>query len=212
MKSNIRAIARKISAFTLIELLIVIAIIAILTVVFLPTLRGGQSAARDAARKATVNDVVIGIEKIVNGDFVSASTSIAAIIPVSTGECLDFGADVAAGKPGVGKNIRMSLSKTPAIQANANFLCQGGFYYKTYESDGTTPEGSEIATNYVIIVQLEDAARGNVSGASITSVSTNEVMTGGAIYTAIGSAFDTFSNALTRTTGAATNPFYAVTK
>ncbi len=48
--------------FTLIELLIVIAIIGILAVALLPQVLGAPARARDAARRADVNNIVAAIE------------------------------------------------------------------------------------------------------------------------------------------------------
>jgi len=48
--------------FTLIELLIVITIIGILAVALLPSVLGAPARARDAARKADINNIVAAIE------------------------------------------------------------------------------------------------------------------------------------------------------
>lgn len=48
--------------FTLIELLIVITIIGILAVALLPSVLGAPARARDAARKADLNNIIAGME------------------------------------------------------------------------------------------------------------------------------------------------------
>ncbi|MCC7197727.1 type II secretion system protein [Candidatus Peregrinibacteria bacterium] len=48
--------------FTLIELLIVITIIGILAVALLPSVLGAPARARDAARKADLNNIIAGLE------------------------------------------------------------------------------------------------------------------------------------------------------
>jgi len=48
--------------FTLIELLIVITIIGILAVALLPSVLGAPARARDAARKADINNIIAGLE------------------------------------------------------------------------------------------------------------------------------------------------------
>ncbi|MBP7007966.1 prepilin-type N-terminal cleavage/methylation domain-containing protein [Patescibacteria group bacterium] len=54
-------------AFTLIEILIVIAIIGILTVALLPRIQGAQSSARNTARKADLNQIATALAAY-NGD------------------------------------------------------------------------------------------------------------------------------------------------
>ncbi|HMY80830.1 MAG TPA: prepilin-type N-terminal cleavage/methylation domain-containing protein [Candidatus Absconditabacterales bacterium] len=54
--------------FTLIEILIVIAIIGILTVALLPRIQGAQASARNTARKADLNQVATALAAY-NGDF-----------------------------------------------------------------------------------------------------------------------------------------------
>lgn len=55
-------------AFTLIEILIVIAIIGILTVALLPRIQWAQSSARNTARKADLNQIATALAAY-NGDF-----------------------------------------------------------------------------------------------------------------------------------------------
>lgn len=55
-------------AFTLIEILIVIAIIGILTVALLPRIQGAQASARNTARKADLNQIATALAAY-NGDF-----------------------------------------------------------------------------------------------------------------------------------------------
>lgn len=178
---------RKLKAFTLIELLIVIAIIAILTVAFLPTLRGGQAAARDAARKAAVNDIVVAIERIINGDFAAAPNNIPGAIPVAdVGGCLDF-----ATSGTVGNNIRTALARTPSYDSDGitatTLICTSGYFYRSYS--GASP------TNYVVATQLEQVDQGNLWSVTLpTNVAT--------LNAALGA---TWSAVLSATTPAATN-------
>lgn len=55
-------IRKRLRAFTLIELLIVITIIGILAVALVPRITGGPAKARDAARKADLNQIATALE------------------------------------------------------------------------------------------------------------------------------------------------------
>lgn len=52
--------------FTLIELLIVITIIGILAVALVPRITGAPGAARDAARKSSINQIAVALEQFAN--------------------------------------------------------------------------------------------------------------------------------------------------
>lgn len=62
MIEKFRSLVRREKAFTLVELLIVIAIIAILTVAFLPGALRAPAKARDAQSIKTVNDIAAAVE------------------------------------------------------------------------------------------------------------------------------------------------------
>lgn len=67
--------------FTLIELLIVIAIIGILAVALLPSVLGAPARARDAARKADLNNIITAVESFNsdNGHYPNKGACIAAV-------------------------------------------------------------------------------------------------------------------------------------
>lgn len=190
--------------FTLIELLIVIAIIGILTVAFLPTLRGGQAAARDAARKAAVNSIVVAISLLSEGQV----TGVTAKIPVTLkGECLD------AGSAGNAQTISKAMGKAINIQPTGVVLCDGGYYYRTFKSDGgPTAAATDTAANYVIAAQVEKDANANVT---TVFAATDFDNANAADATAVDTKFTTFDAARGSTIGAANAnaPFvYAATK
>jgi prepilin-type N-terminal cleavage/methylation domain-containing protein len=180
--------------FTLIELLIVIAIVAILTVAFLPTLRGGQAGARNAARRSAVNDIVVGIERIINND-VPAEVAGGAPPASAAGDCLVFSNNRATP----GGAITLTLGKAPVAQPAAGVnLCGGGFFYRTF------------GNNYVVAVQVEGdvATNGNVGGVAIAVGPDAAAALAGAR-----GAFDTWPNSITRATATpSTNALYLVTK
>ncbi|MBI5413445.1 type II secretion system protein [Candidatus Peregrinibacteria bacterium] len=154
--------------FTLIELLIVIAIIGILTVAFLPTLRGGQASARDAARKAALGSIATVISSLTNGNAagVAGVMTLPTNAAVDKGACLDFtGAGTLAviitpAVAGVDKlevAIRTALSRNPDVPTSTP-ICDKGYYYRAYPT--TFP------TNFVLATGLEQKANGNLYSAT----------------------------------------------
>lgn len=128
--------------FTLLELLIVIAIIAILSVALLPTITGAPAKARDAARVSAVESIVTVIEKIVL-DGGSYPTSVAA------GECLTNTANTA----GAAINAKLPSGLPKGQNDNLITLCsnpKNGYFYKSFSGGG-----------YMVVVQVEKEENGN---------------------------------------------------
>lgn len=208
MDSKILAQLRKARGFTLIELLIVIAIIAILSVAFLPTLRGGQAGARNAARKSAANDIVLGVEKIINNDGLPSGLT-GGSVPVSAGECLSF--NVA----GNGLNIAKALGTSPAVQAHAstNGFCSSGYYYRSYRPDGNPSvagdSGANAPTNYIVAVKVEQpVSNGNVTDGTLSTPADGSSVT----QTNVNTAFPTFNDAITKTGGTPNSLLWVITK
>ncbi len=202
MEHTIRARLSKAKGFTLIELLIVIAIIGILTVAFLPTLRGGQAQARDAARKAVLADIMLAIEQLSNGTVANQPAQVP--VGAAASVCL-------SGAATPGSAVVQVLARTPSVTlVVGSTLCNGAgqwnVYYRTFDSAGAPTNTAGTATNYVLLTQVENAANANVAYATAPTSTANA-----------DTIFSTFGATLTAT--AATAPasqtggfFYAVTK
>lgn len=212
--------------FTLIELLIVIAIIAILSVVFLPSLRGGTVAARDAARKAVIKDIITAIDKIISADIPPQVVVTSGRLPNGTpvgkipvslnGICLNF-------TTGLGKDIVEILGRTPASYPTNVFMCTpaalasgSGFFYKSFKSDGTaTTLAADTAANYAVAVQLENKSNGN-AGDPAGAVNFNWASPTQPTLSAMNTAFRNFSgipdSVLERTSIPSTNKIFIISR
>lgn len=150
----IKKLASKLSSrrgFTLIELLIVIAIIAILTVAFLPTLRGGQAKARDAARKSLMGNLSVSLENEVN-----EGRALPDDLQAATGECITSFTAGASGAATAGSNLAGVFGRVPELYSaipGAGPLCGGNGIW--YNRIGTS-------TQYVLGIQVENANVANL--------------------------------------------------
>jgi prepilin-type N-terminal cleavage/methylation domain-containing protein len=159
-------------AFTLIELLIVVAIIGILAVALIPAITSGPARARDAARITAVNDVISAVEQynLDEGEYPQRAISADA-----TG-CLDFTqTDLGTA---ASADLRSYFGKIPSVEAAsvelpAYLLCSENdefIFYRTQNSGG----GAITGANYVVAVQVERQESANVlrSGGGQPSVTT----------------------------------------
>lgn len=134
-------------AFTLIELLIVIAIIGILTVAFLPVLRGGQNKARDAAKKSLVNNLVITFENKIN----EGSWSLPSNVAPATGDCLTTWTR-ANPEAAIASALGRVPESWPAITSTGTHLCSGSnIYYKKFA----------VTDSYMLAVEVENSSNAN---------------------------------------------------
>lgn len=137
------------TAFTLIELLIVIAIIGILAVALLPAITTGPARARDAARIAAVNDVVSAMEQynLDEGGYPAQTTG------TEAADCLDFTAETLGTDETA--NVRIYFGKLPTVTAVNDELCSGDglLFYKT----------GVVDASYLVAVQVERSEVANVA-------------------------------------------------
>lgn len=131
--------------FSLIELLIVIAIIVILGVAFLPQFRGAQARARDAARVTSVEKIVTAVEKIYNDDPSNLPKIVTGDL---TQGCIDFTKDL-------GLVVANELKEVPKAQPSGVTVCNGGYWFKFFKPT----EG--ISGGYMVVVQAEQPSAGN---------------------------------------------------
>lgn len=140
-------------AFTLVELLMVIAIIGVLTVALLPQVRSAQGKARDSSRQAVINNIATAIE---------ARGSVPAADAVAGG-CLNFAS-------GAGLAIIEQLRAAPKSYTGGGVtLCGGGYFYQTFNLAGA-PATTNPA-NYVVVAELEIAS-GNMYGVGVNGAGT----------------------------------------
>ncbi|MBI4994288.1 prepilin-type N-terminal cleavage/methylation domain-containing protein [Candidatus Peregrinibacteria bacterium] len=141
-------------AFTLIELLIVIAIIAILTVAFLPGALKAPAKARDAGRIKSVNDIASALE--------SYAAEHNGTIPTPDGtNCLIKPAVPAAGDlsalSSYFPNDKFPEDQKPFVSSTVNGACNNSVNKNAYFYD-------TFGTNYYIVGTIvEVAASANTS-------------------------------------------------
>lgn len=156
-KNNMHKFRSVQKAFTLIELLIVIAIIGILTVIFLPTLRGGQAKARDASKKALIENLVVSFENKINEGGWTMPTSVGACI---ANWSTSPGSDIAAA-------LGRSPEAYPAITTGGTLtphLCAAGvgIYYKKFAA----------SNSYMFATEMENFGSANVKDTQGTTAIT----------------------------------------
>ena len=129
--------------FTMVEILIVIAIIGLLSVSLIPNLSGAPAKARDVAKKKVVTQTIAAIEsyRINNG-----------VLPVfnqatdANGTCLNQAPDAI-----VSEVFETSIPKANSFDSNADCL-DGSDIYPMYTSDGQT---------FTVSISVESKSNGN---------------------------------------------------
>ena len=121
-------------------------IMGILTGAFLPTLRGGQSKARDSAKVALLSDMVTAMEQQIDN-----GTAPPANVVAGTGDCLSYTA--APGSTLAGYLGRVPQSFSPA---KTNLCAGNAIWYKKITA---------TANSYIFGIELENAANANVKDA-----------------------------------------------
>lgn len=130
---------KRLRAFTLIELLIVVAIIGILAVALVPRITGSTTTARDAARTADLAQISTGLELYYNDNGSYPGT---AGVP----ECLEDDTAVADEAYDVLLNYLSSMPADPngKTTTDGTASCVGSYYYLPF------------TTGYVLMANLED--------------------------------------------------------
>lgn len=134
--------------FTIIELLIVIAIIAILAGLVLNNFQGVQAKARDTQRVSDINNVHTKLEEYHNENGAYPSTFTAATFPgIDAGSLLD--------PRGVTININAAVADAAAANAVANPSAVGANYLYVPYPTGCTNGPPPTCTGYVLKTYVE---------------------------------------------------------
>lgn len=172
-------------AFTLIELLIVITIIGILAVALVPRLTGGPARARDAQRKADLQQIATALEFYANdnsGNYPANPST----------NCVS------------GLTLTSYLTSVPSdpsapTSAIATGFCASGYTYKALSTDSDT-----AAEGYMLIADLETetdrAPAGVYSKTSVTGAS-YPTTSGSSANTLLSSTYTACTNTTTCTSG-----------
>lgn len=145
--------------FTLIELLIVISIIGILAVALLPNILSAPATARDAGRKAALNNVLAALEqyKAANGEYPGTGGT---AMELSTAGVADF---FKGGAVPTGADQNSGAEEVPLGFSVANGTADAPVVYCPFDSIvGTT------GYSYAVAIRMEQPLNGD--NALITDV------------------------------------------
>lgn len=149
MVKKLRGLMEANKGFTLMELLIVIAIIAILTVAFLPNALNAPKKARDAGRVKTLYNMQAALESI-----------IATGKPLPNSVTNGTGGNAAA----VGGVITTAFVEALGLGSTTITDITGSEYYYQVDAD--------VTTKYWLIAKLDTQSAGNCGGCTETNVKT----------------------------------------
>lgn len=146
------------AGFTLIELMVVIAIIGVLSSVVLSSLNSARAKARDSARQADLNQIRLAFELYRDNYGYYPLCGVSSYYCCSTGNCGTGTADW----PLLGSQIQIYISALPSDPINTT--SEYGYYYaRGYRKIGSYKICSTgVASDYVLSARLESATGGLV--------------------------------------------------
>jgi prepilin-type N-terminal cleavage/methylation domain-containing protein len=162
---------RKESGFTIIELLIVIAIIGILATLVLTNFQGAQAKGRDTVRKNDINSLYQKLEEYYNenGSYINESittTSTAAPVDNSNATTLFPGIDLGAVIDEDGKLINTTFTDsttapTPSVDNTSTDAVIGGEYELALYGTGCTNGNTANACVKYELAAYQETTDGN---------------------------------------------------
>lgn len=178
-------------AFTLIEILIVVAVFGILAVVFLPSLTRSGARARDAKRMADVRLIVdfLTDQYIYTGKAMPTNQTFSCISTASTAS--QIGGQIGSQIAYFGGNFPVDPQLNNCWPFNR--CCGKYLYYKGLNCTTVSPSTPPVFP-FIVMAKLENSSRGNlasnVAGINLTKcgpTAGNEFITNGAVFGVLGS-------------------------